>query len=157
VNINATLLGQMLTFAVLVWFTMKFVWPPIMKALDERQKKIADGLAAAERARQDLANAEQRAGEIERDARAKAQEMLAAADKRAAAIVDEAKVAAKGEADRIVAGAKAEIDQEAQRAKDQLRSQVAALAVAGAQKILSREIDARAHAEMLAGLEKELV
>jgi F-type H+-transporting ATPase subunit b len=156
VNINATLLGQMLTFAVLVWFTMKFVWPPIMKALDERQKKIADGLAAAERARQDLANAEKRAAEIERDARAKAQEMLAAADKRAAAIVDEAKVAAKGEADRIVAGAKAEIDQEAQRAKDQLRSQVAALAVAGAQKILAREIDAKAHAEMLAGLEKEL-
>jgi F-type H+-transporting ATPase subunit b len=157
VNINATLLGQMLTFAVLVWFTMKFVWPPIMKALDERQKKIADGLAAAERARQDLANAEKRAGEIERDARAKAQEMLTAADKRAAAIVDEAKVAAKGEADRIVAGAKAEIDQEAQRAKDQLRSQVAALAVAGAQKILAREIDAKAHADMLTGLEKELV
>ena len=156
-NINATLLGQMLTFAVLVWFTMKFVWPPIMKALDERQKKIADGLAAAERARQDLANAEKRAAEIERDARAKAQEMLAAADKRAAAIVDEAKVAAKGEADRIVAGAKAEIDQEAQRAKDHLRSQVAALAVAGAQKILVREIDPKAHAEMLAGLEKELV
>ena len=156
-NINATLLGQMLTFAVLVWFTMKFVWPPIMKALDERQKKIADGLAAAERARQDLANAEKRAAEIEREARAKAQEMLAAADKRGAAIIDEAKVAAKGEADRIVAGAKAEIDQEAQRAKDHLRSQVAALAVAGAQKILVREIDAKAHAEMLAGLEKELV
>lgn len=156
-NINATLLGQMLTFAVLVWFTMKFVWPPIMKALDERQRKIADGLAAAERARQDLANAEKRAAEIERDARSKAQEMLAAADKRAAAIVDEAKVAAKGEADRIVAGAKAEIDQEAQRAKDQLRSQVAALAVAGARKILAREIDPKAHADMLAGLEKELV
>jgi len=157
VNINATLLGQMLTFAVLVWFTMKFVWPPIMKALDERQKKIADGLAAAERARQDLANAEKRAADIEREARAKAQEMLAAADKRAAAIVDEAKVAAKGEADRIVAGAKAEIDQEAQRAKDHLRSQVAGLAVAGARKILAREIDAKAHADMLAGLEKELV
>ncbi|MCX7892731.1 MAG: F0F1 ATP synthase subunit B [Burkholderiales bacterium] len=155
-NINATLLGQMLTFAVLVWFTMKFVWPPIMKALDERQRKIADGLAAAERARQDLASAEARAAEIEREARAKAQELLAAADKRAAAIVDEAKAAAKGEADRIVAGAKAEIDQEAQRAKDQLRSQVAALAVAGAQKILAREIDAKAHAEMLARLEKEL-
>jgi F-type H+-transporting ATPase subunit b len=147
----------MLTFIVLVWFTMKFVWPPIMRALDERAKKIADGLAAAERGRQDLASAEQRAAQIERDARARAQELIAAAEKRAAGIVDEAKVQAKVEGDRIVAGAKAEIDQEAQRTKDELRRQVAGLAVAGAEKILRREVDARTHAELLVGLERELV
>jgi F-type H+-transporting ATPase subunit b len=157
VNINATLFGQMLTFIILVWFTMKFVWPPIMRALDERAKKIADGLAAAERGRQDLASAEQRAAQIERDARARAQELIAAAEKRAAGIVDEAKVQAKAEGDRIVAGAKAEIDQEAQRTKDELRRQVAGLAVAGAEKILRREVDARTHAELLVGLERELV
>ncbi len=156
-NINATLFGQMLTFIILVWFTMKFVWPPIMRALDERAKKIADGLAAAERGRQDLASAEQRAAQIERDARARAQELIAAAEKRAAGIVDEAKVQAKVEGDRIVAGAKAEIDQEAQRTKDELRRQVAGLAVAGAEKILRREVDARTHAELLVGLERELV
>jgi F-type H+-transporting ATPase subunit b len=157
VNINATLFGQMLTFIILVWFTMKFVWPPIMRALDERAKKIADGLAAAERGRQDLATAEQRAAQIERDARARAQELIAAAEKRAAGIVDEAKVQAKAEGDRIVAGARAEIDQEAQRTKDELRRQVAALAVAGAEKILRREVDAKTHADLLMGLERELV
>jgi F-type H+-transporting ATPase subunit b len=157
VNINATLFGQMLTFIILVWFTMKFVWPPIMRALDDRAKKIADGLAAAERGRQDLATAEQRAAQIERDARARAQELIAAAEKRAAGIVDEAKVHAKAEGDRIVAGARAEIDQEAQRTKDELRRQVAALAVAGAEKILRREVDAKTHADLLTGLERELV
>lgn len=155
-NINATLFGQMLVFAVLVWFTMKFVWPPIMKALDERAKKIAEGLAAAERGRQDLASAETRAADIERQARVRAQELIAAAEKRAAEIVEEAKVNAKAEGDRIVAGARAETEQDAQRAKDALRKQVAALAVAGAERILRREIDAKAHAEMLAGLEREL-
>jgi F-type H+-transporting ATPase subunit b len=128
-----------------------------MKALDERAKKIADGLAAAERGRQDLASAEQRAAQIERDARTRAQELIAAAEKRAAGIVDEAKVQAKAEGDRIVAGARAEIDQEAQRTKDELRRQVAALAVAGAEKILRREVDAKTHAELLMGLERELV
>ena len=156
-NINATLFGQMLTFIILVWFTMKFVWPPIVKALDERAKKIADGLAAAERGRQDLASAEQRAAQIERDARARAQELIAAAEKRAAGIVEEAKVQAKAEQDHIVAGAKAEIDQEAQRTKDELRRRVAALAVAGAEKILRREVDPKTHADLLTGLERELV
>jgi len=156
VNINATLFGQMLTFAVLVWFTMKFVWPPIMKALDERAKKIADGLAAAERGRQDLANAETRGAQIEREARAKAQEVIVAAEKRGAQIVDEAKNAAKAEGDRIIAGAKAEIDQEAQRTKDELRRRVAGLAVVGAEKILKREVDAKAHADILVNLEREL-
>ena len=155
-NINATLFGQMLTFAVLVWFTMKFVWPPIMRALDERAKKIADGLAAAERGRQDLASAGTRAAEIEREARSRAQELLASAEKRAAEIIDDAKNTAKAEGDRIIAGAKAEVEQDAQRAKDALRKQVAALAVAGAAKILRREVDAKAHGEMLAALEREL-
>ena len=155
-NINATLFGQMLTFAVLVWFTMKFVWPPLMRALDERAKKIADGLAAAERGRQDLANAGTRSAEIEREARSSAQELLASAEKRAAEIIDDAKNTAKAEGDRIIAGAKAEVEQDAQRAKDALRKQVAALAVAGAAKILRREVDAKAHGEMLAALEREL-
>jgi len=156
VNINATLFGQMLTFAVLVWFTMKFVWPPLMRTLDERAKKIADGLAAAERGRQDLASAATRAAEIEREARARAQETIVSAEKRAAEIIDDAKAAAKTEADRIAAGAKAEVEQDAQRAKDDLRKQVAALAIAGAEKILRREVDAKAHGEMLAALEREL-
>ena len=155
-NINATLFGQMLTFAVLVWFTMKFVWPPLMRTLDERAKKIADGLAAAERGRQDLASAATRAAEIEREARARAQETIVSAEKRAAEIIDDAKAAAKTEADRIAAGAKAEVEQDAQRAKDDLRKQVAALAIAGAEKILRREVDAKAHGEMLAALEREL-
>jgi len=156
VNINATLFGQMLVFAVLVWFTMKFVWPPIMKALDERAKKIADGLAAAERGRQDLASAETRAADLERAARARGQDILAAAEKRAAEIVDEAKGQAKAEGDRLIVAAQAEIDQQASRAKETLRDQVAALAVAGAEKILRREVDARAHAELLGQLKREL-
>ena len=155
-NINATLFGQMLVFAVLVWFTMKFVWPPIMKALDERAKKIADGLAAAERGRQDLASAETRAADLERAARARGQDILAAAEKRAAEIVDEAKGQAKAEGDRLIVAAQAEIDQQASRAKETLRDQVAALAVAGAEKILRREVDARAHAELLGQLKREL-
>jgi F-type H+-transporting ATPase subunit b len=156
VNINATLFGQMLVFAVLVWFTMKFVWPPIMKALDERAKKIADGLAAAERGRQDLASAETRAADLERAARARGQDILTAAEKRAAEIVDEAKGQAKAEGDRLIVAAQAEIDQQASRAKETLRDQVAALAVAGAEKILRREVDARAHAELLGQLKREL-
>ncbi len=155
-NINATLFGQMLTFAVLVWFTLKFVWPPIVRALDERQKKVAEGLAAAERAHKDLAAAETRAAEIEAQARSRGQELLVAAEKRSAQIVDEAKEAAKAEADRIIAAAKAEIDQEMSRARETLRDQVAALAVAGAEKILRREVDARAHAQMLGELERQL-
>jgi F-type H+-transporting ATPase subunit b len=156
VNINATLFGQMLTFAVLVWFTLKFVWPPIVRALDERARKIAEGLAAAERGHKDLASAEARAAEIEQQARLRVQELLAAADKRSAQIVDEAKAAAKAEADRIIVAAKAEIDQEMSRARESLRDQVAALAVAGAEKILRREVDVRAHAQMLGELQKEL-
>ncbi len=114
-NLNATLIAQTIVFFVLAWFTMKLVWPPIMKALDERAGKIADGLAAAEKGKQDLASAETRAGSIDRDARTRAQELIAAAEKRAAAIVEEAKTAARSEGERIIAAAQAEASQEAAR------------------------------------------
>ncbi len=155
-NLNATLLAQTVVFFILAVFTMKFIWPPLIRALDERQKKIADGLAAAEKGRQDLASAESRALDIERQARDRANEIIAAAEKRAAAVIEEAKSNAKVEAERVTAGAQAEIEQNTQRARDELRRQVASLAVAGAEKILRREVDQKAHASMLAELEKEL-
>jgi len=156
VNLNATLIAQTIVFFVLAWFTMKLVWPPIMKALDERASKIADGLAAAEKGKQNLASAESRAGDIEREARARAQEVIAGAEKRAAAIVEEAKLAAKTEGDRIIAGARSEVQQEASQLRDALRQQVAALAVAGAEKILRREVDTNVHESMLSDLAREL-
>jgi F-type H+-transporting ATPase subunit b len=156
VNLNATLIAQTIVFFVLVTFTMKLVWPPIIRALDERAKRIADGLAAAEKGKQNLASAEARSAEIEKEARARAQEVISAAEKRAAAIIDEAKQAARQEGDRIIAGARAEIEQEATQLRDALRRQVAALAVTGAEKILKREVDAQAHSAMLAELEREL-
>jgi len=156
VNLNATFIAQMAVFFILGWFTMKFVWPPLMKALDDRAKKIADGLAAAEKGNASLKDAEARIHQLETDARAKAQEILAQADKRFAAVVDESKAAAKAEADRLIASAKAEIDSEIQRAKDGLRDQVAALAVAGAEKILRREVNAQAHADLLGQLRQDL-
>jgi F-type H+-transporting ATPase subunit b len=156
VNLNATLIAQTIVFFVLAWFTMKLVWPPIMKALDERASKIADGLAAAEKGKQNLASAESRAGDIEREARARAQEVIAGAEKRAAAIVEEAKLAAKTEGDRIIAGARSEVQQEASQLRDALRQQVAALAVAGAEKILRREVDTKVHESMLSDLAREL-
>lgn len=155
-NLNATLFAQLVVFFILAWFTMKFVWPPIVKALDERAKKIADGLAAAERGKHDLELATKRSAEALRQGKEKAAELLAQAEKRAAQIIEEAKAQAKVEADRVVAGAKAEIEQETVRAKESLRDQVAALAVAGAEKILRREIDAKAHAELLAAIKQDL-
>jgi F-type H+-transporting ATPase subunit b len=155
-NINLTLIGQSITFAVFVWFCMKFVWPPIMNALAERKKQIADGLAAGERGKHELELASRRAADDLRAAKAQAAEVIAQAEKRAAQIVEEAKGAAKVEGDRMIAGAKAEIDQEATRAREALREQVAALAVAGAEKILRREIDAKAHADLLEAIKKEL-
>jgi len=155
-DINASLLGQAITFAILVWFTMKFVWPPLTAALDERTKRIADGLAAAERGKQDLEQAEKRvSAELDR-AKQQASEIIAQSEKRATAIIEEAKGNAKAEADRIVAGAKAELAQEVQRAKSDLRNQVATLAVAGAEKILRREVDQKAHADILGDLKAQL-
>jgi len=156
VNINATLLGQALWFAVFIWLTMKYIWPPLQKAMQDRQKQIADGLAAAEKGRQELEAAAQRVTEELQKAREQASEILAHAEKRAGELVEEAKDNAKAEGERIVIAAKAEIEQEVNRAREQLRAQVAVLAVTGAEKILKREIDAKAHAELLQGLEAEL-
>lgn len=155
-NINATLIGQTITFLVFVWFCMKFVWPPIMNALAERKKQIADGLAAGERGKHELELASRRAADELRDAKSQAAEVIAQAERRAAQIVEEAKGAAKAEGDRLIVAARAEIDQEATRAREALREQVAALAVAGAEKILRREIDAKAHADLLEAIKKEL-
>lgn len=155
-NINLTLLSQAAAFFVFMWFTAKFVWPPLMRAIETRQKQIADGLAAGERGKQELEQAAKRTEVILSEARQKAQELLANADMRSSQIIEEAKNAAKVEGDRIITGAKAEIAQEVIRAKETLRSQVAALAVAGAEKILRREVDAKAHADLLKTLETEL-
>ncbi|MEQ1600840.1 MAG: F0F1 ATP synthase subunit B [Methylophilaceae bacterium] len=155
-NINATLLAQAIMFGLFVWFTMRFVWPPITSALLVRQKQIADGLAAADRGKHELELAAKKATQELRTAKEKASEIIALADKRASEIIEEAKANAKNEGDRIVAGAKAEIDQEVNRAKEGLRQQVATLAIAGAEKILRREIDAKAHADMLSVIANEL-
>lgn len=155
-NINATLLGQTIMFIMFVWFCMKFVWPPIMSALNERKKQIADGLAAGERGKHELELASRRATESMHEAKQKAAEVIAQAEKRASQIMEDAKNAAKEEGDRLVAGAKAEIDQEVNRARETLRQQVADLAVAGAEKILRREVDAKAHAEILTALKNEI-
>jgi F-type H+-transporting ATPase subunit b len=155
VNINATLIGQMIWFLLFIWFVMKVVWPYFQRIIAERQKTIADGLAAAERGRSELAEAAKKSEVALAEARSRSQEIIAAAEKRAAQMVDEAKVAAKTEGDRLIAGAKAEIEQEVARAKETLRDQVAALAVAGAEKILRREVDAKAHAQMLVALKSE--
>ena len=148
-DITFTLIAQALTFAILIWFTAKFIWPPLMSAIENRQKTIADGLAAGERGKHDLELAAKRSAELLREAKEKAADILASGDKRATEIIEAAKIQAKVEADRIIAGAAAEIEQETFRAKEQLRSQVSAIALAGAAKILGREVDAAAHNDML--------
>jgi F-type H+-transporting ATPase subunit b len=156
VNINATLFVQIAVFLALWWFTAKYVWPPIVKALDERSKKIADGLAAADKAKSELAAAEKRVEAEIKQARASAAEVRASGEKQAAHLVEEA----RAEAARIVTEARKAAEGEAalaaQRAKDQLREQVALMAVSGAERILRREIDTSAHAQLLAGLKAEL-
>jgi F-type H+-transporting ATPase subunit b len=152
VNINLTVIGQLIAFVAFVAFCMRFVWPPIVAAMAERQQKIADGLAAADRAGHDLELAQKRAVEEMAEAKREAATIIDAANKRAAALVDEAKVAAQAEAERVKAAATAEIEQERARAQEQLMAQVSSLAVAGAEKILASEIDAAKHAELLRGL-----
>lgn len=152
---NVSLLGQALTFAILVWFTMKFVWPPLTHMMDERAKQIADGLSAAERGRQDLQASEKRVAEELGKARKHAAEIVAAAEKRASLIVDEARSVADTEGVRIITEAKGQISLEILRAKDVLREQVAVLAVAGAEKILRKEIDPARHADLLASIKAE--
>ena len=148
-NLNATILAQMVIFGALVWFTMKFVWPMIMGEMQERQKKIAEGLAAGERGQKDLAAASARVDEIVREARARAQQIEQQAHVQANEIIEAARRQASTEGARIVQSAEAQIALERQSARDELRRQVASLAVAGAGKIIEREIDARVHAQLL--------
>jgi F-type H+-transporting ATPase subunit b len=156
VNINATLIGQSVAFFIFVLFCMKFVWPPVITALRERQKKIADGLDAASRANRDLELAQEKAGEQLREAKAQAAEIIEQAKKRANQLVDEAREQARDEAERVKAQAQAEIEQELNSVKDALRAQVGALAVVGAEKILGSSIDQNAHAELVNKLAAEI-
>lgn len=148
-NFNATLFGQMFAFAVFAWFCTKFIWPVIIKALDDRQAKIADGLAAAEKGQHELVLAEKRAGEILRESKEKSREFIDQAQKRHDEIVDEAKDDAREEGQRILAAARAEIEQERHETKEALRAEVSVLAIAGAEQILMREVDRNAHNEVL--------
>lgn len=148
-NMNLTLIGQAISFAIFVWFCLKYVWPPVLKALEERESRIADGLAAAERGKHELELAEQRAGDVIRDGKDKAQDFITQAQKRADEIVEAAKTTAREEAERIKAAASAEIEQNRNQARDELRAQVARLAVSGAEQILMREVDEKAHREVL--------
>lgn len=155
-NINASLFVQMVVFFIGCWITMKYIWPPLIKAIEERQKKIAEGLSAADQGLRELAESQTRGQKIESEARDRASVIVVEGEKRGAKIVDEAKEAAKVEAERILADAKAEAAQEIDRAREELREAVAKLAVEGAQKILEREIDAKAHAQMLNQLKAKL-
>jgi F-type H+-transporting ATPase subunit b len=155
-NLNLTLIAQAVTFAAFIWFTVKFIWPYMLRAIEARQKTIADGLAAAEQGRRSLETSSRQAEQAVTQARNRAAEILAQAEKRAAQLVDEARTAAKEEGNRELTAAKAEIEQEVTRAREQLRNQVASLAVAGAEKILRREVDAKAHADLLESIKRQL-
>ena len=155
-SINATLVVQMIVFAILVWFTMKFVWPPITAALDERARKIAEGLSAADKAKAELANANKRVEQQLAAARDDAAKRLADAERLAQQMVEEAKAKASEEGAKIIAQARAEAEQEAVKAREALRSQVAALAVKGAEQILRKEVNAGVHSDLLNRLKTEL-
>ncbi|MGO4222368.1 F0F1 ATP synthase subunit B [Lysobacter sp. TAF61] len=155
-NLNMTFFGQMITFAILIWFTMKFIWPPLNKAIEERQHKIAEGLAAAEQSQKNLAQAQQSVDAELRTARTKANEIIEQAHQRANQIIDQAKNDAIAEATRQKAVADAEIAASANRAREELRKQVSTLAVTGAEKLLKREIDANAHKALLDELAAEI-
>jgi len=156
VNINATIIGQMIWFALFIWFVAKVVWPALNRMIETRQKTIAEGLAAAEKGRQTLELSSRQAEQDIRSARERAGEIVAQAEKRAAQMIEEAKNAAREEGAREKAAAQAEIEQQVARAREMLREQVAALAVAGAEKILRREVDQKAHAELLRQLKAEI-
>jgi len=155
-NLTVTMIAQAITFFVFILFCAKFIWPHLIKALEARQKQIADGLAAAEEGKQSLARSAKQADEAIAQARGRASDIVAQAEKRATQMIEEAKNSAKAEGDREKAAAKSEIEQEVSRAKETLRTQVAALAVAGAEQILKREVDAKAHADMLAAVQRQL-
>lgn len=155
-SINATLLGQMITFALLVWFTMKYVWPPLMQALEERKKKIAQGLAAAEKGQHELDLAAKRATGLLREAKDQAADIVSLAQKRAGEVVEDSKATAREEGSRILTAAQAEIDREVHKAREELRKQVATLAVGAAEQILRQEVDRNKHKEIIDNLEKGL-
>jgi F-type H+-transporting ATPase subunit b len=156
VNFNATLIGQLVTFAIFVWFTHKYVWPMLLSQMEEREKRIADGLAAAEQGQKDFAEAQEKSSaEIEKG-KEQAASIIASAQKRHDEIVEEAKDDAKAEASRIKESALSEIEQEKEKARQELRDQVAALAISGAEQILMREVDQAAHNEVLAKISQQL-
>jgi F-type H+-transporting ATPase subunit b len=155
-NFNLTLIMQAIAFGLFIWFCARIVWPPLMRAIETRQKQIADGLAAGEEGRKELAEAEKRDAEMLAAAKARSSEIVAIGEKFKAETIEQAKVDAKAEADRILAAAKAEIAQEVARAKEQLRDSVADLAVAGASQILKRDVDRNTHAQLLTQLKSEL-
>lgn len=155
-NINLTLFGQMVSFAFFVWFTMKYVWPPIVKALEDRKAKIANGLAAAERGHHEQELAQKRATETMHEAKGQASEIVTKAQKRASEIVDEAKTDARAEGARLLQAARAEIEQERNRVKEALREKVAELALAAAEKILTKEIDPAKHKDLLDSVAKQI-
>jgi F-type H+-transporting ATPase subunit b len=155
-NLNVTMIAQAITFFVFIFFCKSLIWPYLIRALEARQKTIADGLAAAEEGQQSLVRSAKQANEAITQARGRATDIVTQAEKRASQMIEDAKTSAKVEGERLVAGAKAEIDQEVARAKESLRTQVAALAVAGAEQILKREVDPKAHADMLAAMQRQL-
>jgi F-type H+-transporting ATPase subunit b len=156
VNITATLLAQIIAFVALIWFVNKFLWGPLSGMLEARQKRIADGLAAAEKGKHELEMAEKRATDALKDAKAQAAEILTQAEKRSSEIVEEAKAKAREEGERIVAAANAEIEQEVNRAKEEIRGQVAEVSVAAAAKIIGHEIDAKAHDKLIKDLATQI-
>jgi len=155
-NLNLTLVAQVISFSAFIWFTVKFVWPFMLRAIETRQKTIADGLAAAEQGRKSLETSTRQADEEIKRARDRAAEIIGQAEKRVAQMIEEAKTSAKEEGNREKAAAKAEIEQEVTRAREQLRDRVASLAVAGAEKILRREVDAKAHGDLLDSIKRQL-
>jgi len=156
VGINLTLFGQMLTFLVFVWFTRKFVWPPVMQALEERRARIAEGLAAAERGQKALEEADAQVAERLREARQQASQIIEQAERRGAELVEEAKENAKVAGDRMLAQSRAELEQDINRARESLRGEVAAIALSGARELLEKEIDADAHRDLLDRLAGQL-
>ena len=155
-DINATIIGQFITFAILVWFTMKYVWPPITKAIHEREKKIAAGLQAAEQSQRELANAELQASSLVQEARVKASQIIEQANLQSNTLVEEAKSQAKLEGQRIVEMAQGEIEKEISQAREALKQQLASLAIAGAEKIIQRNLDTKTHHDLLNELAAEI-
>ena len=155
-NLNATLIAQAIVFFLFIFITIRYIWPMMQQAIDARQKTIADGLAAAEQGKKSLETSAKQADEAIKEARGRAADIVGQAEKRAAQVIEEAKTTAKAEGEREKAAAKADIEQAVSRAREQLREQVAALAVAGAEKILRREVDAKAHGELLESIKRQL-